>query len=288
MAPPQQFPDLVRRRLQAGVGPDQRLPAVRGGTAVRGESSQAAAGTLKEIIWLGRGERRRGNMPRHAGATQRFSRNSTLLYVTDRGDRRKMRGWKLWDKRTHFRIVLVNTKFSFCHNGPFSFNNNLIRPLLHNENYTFIPSHSAPNTDQVLPPAEPPGGPGQGPGPCDASSPSRGRTGRHCRSSSGYQQPGHSSSVQSQGRYQTQVDQNCQLPSGVVVVSKYLIQCLDDVTWLVFLSGQDYVDHLGDGSLYGERIVFTTWRSLYQWSSVGWKYQLPIKWWSKQILSKQE
>ena len=77
-------------------------------------------------------------------------------------------------------------------------------------------------------------------------------------------------------RYQTQV------------VSKYLIQCLDDVTWLVFLSGQDYVDHLGDGSLYGERIVFTTWRSLYQWSSVGWKYQLPIKWWSKQILSKQE
>ena len=50
MAPPQQFPDLVRRRLQAGVGPDQRLPAVRGGTAVRGESSQAAAGTLKEII----------------------------------------------------------------------------------------------------------------------------------------------------------------------------------------------------------------------------------------------
>ena len=32
---------------------------------------------------------------------------------------------------THFGIVLVNTKFSFCHNGPFSFYYNLIRPLLH-------------------------------------------------------------------------------------------------------------------------------------------------------------
>ena len=46
--------------------------------------------------------------------------------------------------------------------------------------------------------------------------------------------------------------------------SLYLVQRMDDVAGLVLLGGQDDVDHLGDGRLYREGIVFTTWRSLYQ------------------------
>ena len=88
MALSQELPDLVGRRLQAGVRPHYRLPAVSGGTAVRGESGQAAAGTLKKIFLVL--EEERGDMEPHAGGVL-----EEFYSTQQKRQERKRRGWEI-------------------------------------------------------------------------------------------------------------------------------------------------------------------------------------------------